>query len=119
MWTPASARSRGGILIDTQLPGSLQGADQDVPIHLGQPNVGRTHPAPAAGHWNEQVGRLSHELRLDFRCERQVSETVFDGSQGGENSPAHPEVHRTHVRSLLSAIKAQGDTTKIRGGHVR
>ena len=96
----------------------MQSTGQDVPIRLGQPNVGSTHPAPAAGHRNEQIGRLSHELRLHLRCERQVSETVFDGSQRGENAPAHPEVHRTHVRALLSAIEAQGDTAKTGGGHV-
>jgi hypothetical protein len=75
----------------------VQSAGQDVPIRLGQPNVGSTHPTPAAGNWNEQVGRFTHELRLDLGCECQVSETVFDGSERGENVPAHPEVHRAHV----------------------
>jgi hypothetical protein len=116
--TRASAGSCGGILVDTQLPGSVQSTGQDVPIGLGQPNVGSTHPAPAAGDRNEQIGRLGHELRLHLRCEQQVSETVLDGSQRGENAPAHPEVHRTHVRSFRSAIEAQGDPAKIGGGHL-
>jgi hypothetical protein len=116
--TCVSDRSRGGILVDAQLPGSVQSAGQDVTIRLGQANVGSTHPAPAAGDWNEQIGRLTHELRLDLRCERQVSETVFDGSQSGENATAHPEVRRTHMRALFGAIEAQSDTTKIGSGHV-
>ncbi len=116
---PARAsRSCDSILVDTQLPGSVQTPGQDVPVRLGQPNVGPAHPAPATGYWNEEAGRLSHELRLDLRRERQVPETVFDGSQRGKNSPAHPEVHRTHVRSLLSAIEAQGDSSKVGGGHL-
>lgn len=72
-------------------------------------------PTLRPGHFRKS-SRDEESKFLPLVCE--VSETVFDGRQRGENTSAHSEIHRTHVRAFHSAIEAQGDTAKIGGGHL-
>src|SRR5271165_4391392 len=92
---------------DAEFPGSVKSARQRVFICLGEPDMRRTHPAPAAEDGQKQVGALSDKRSLVFGCDRQVAIALADRGECCENVAANAKVGRAHVGAFFCAFEAE------------
>ena len=106
-----------GVQLHAQLPGGAQRAQSHVFIGRVQPHVGCAVASPAAGNGQEDIGSLGNELRLLLGRQHQVAIALLYRCERGKNAAAHAEVHRSHVRAFLGALKAQRQPFEILRGH--
>src|ERR1700758_1515446 len=98
LWGGGAGLSRGAVLLDAQFPGGLERAVDEVFVGGGQPQMGSSVTAPAAGDGDEDIRRLGDEGGLLLRGQEKVAVSLRLGGEGGEDAAADTEVGLAHVR---------------------
>src|ERR1700737_4991250 len=88
---------RPRILFHPQLPSRAQSASEHVLAHFRQPNVGAPHPSPSTRNGQEHFWQLLDKLRLQLRCEHQVTVALVLRGERSEDPASYTEASRSHV----------------------
>lgn len=73
--------------------------------------------SPSSCNWKKDTRLLSDECGLLLGSEQQVSISLLDGGERGENVSAYAEIDRAHVRAFFGTFEAQGDSFEVFRGH--
>src|SRR4030088_3345072 len=94
---PSALLLRPRILFHPKLPSRVQSASQHVLVRFCQPNVGTSHPSPPTRNGQEHFWQLLDKLRLQLRCEHQVTVALVLRGERSEDPASYTEVGRSHV----------------------
>ena len=106
------------VFLDTQFPGSVEGAGENIFVRSGEADMSSTHASPAAVNGEEDFGEFLDEGGLLLGREHEVAIALLGGSESRKDAASDAEVGATHVGTFFGAFEAKGDAAEVGDVHV-